>query len=150
MGNLFTIGHSQHTVNYFVALLKKYNINYVLDVRSTPYSKYAEQLSEFQKSTDEKIKLAETAFNKAQVSISDLMDQAENKVAAKYMAVRLNMENIYNKYTNAAANYTDKCRQYAEISKKWASNPVNSPVENGEYSARHYAALAKNKETVNG
>ncbi|MCI6190044.1 MAG: DUF488 domain-containing protein [Clostridium sp.] len=45
MGNLFTIGHSQHTVNYFVALLKKYNINYVLDVRSTPYSKYAEQFN---------------------------------------------------------------------------------------------------------
>lgn len=43
MGNLFTVGHSQHTPDYFVTLLKKYNINYVLDVRSTPYSKYAEQ-----------------------------------------------------------------------------------------------------------
>ena len=78
------------------------------------------------------------------------MEQAENKVAAKYMAVRLNMENIYNKYINAAANHTDKCRQYAEISKKWASNPVNIPVENGEYSARHYAAITKNKEIANG
>lgn len=45
MGGLFTIGHSQHTPEKFVALLKKYNVNYVLDVRSTPYSKYAEQFN---------------------------------------------------------------------------------------------------------
>lgn len=43
MGKLFTIGHSQHNIEYFTMLLKKYNINYVLDVRSIPYSKYAEQ-----------------------------------------------------------------------------------------------------------
>lgn len=43
MGELFTVGHSQHSPEYFVALLKKQNVNYVLDVRSTPYSKYAEQ-----------------------------------------------------------------------------------------------------------
>ncbi|MCF2643501.1 DUF488 domain-containing protein [Roseburia hominis] len=45
MENLFTIGHSQHTIDYFVYLLNKYSINYVLDVRSTPYSKYAEQFN---------------------------------------------------------------------------------------------------------
>jgi len=45
MGNLFTIGHTQHKIDYFVSLLKQYNINYVLDVRSTPYSKYAEQFN---------------------------------------------------------------------------------------------------------
>lgn len=51
MGLLYTIGHSQHDFEYFSGLLKRNNINYVLDVRSTPYSKYAEtynreQLSE--------------------------------------------------------------------------------------------------------
>lgn len=45
MDGLFTIGHSQHTPEYFVALLKKYAITYVLDVRTTPYSKYAEQFN---------------------------------------------------------------------------------------------------------
>lgn len=45
MGNLYTIGHSQHTIEYFVKLLKMYNIGYVLDVRSVPYSKYAEQFN---------------------------------------------------------------------------------------------------------
>lgn len=43
MGELFTIGHSQHSINYFLSLLNKYRIDYLLDVRSTPYSKYAVQ-----------------------------------------------------------------------------------------------------------
>lgn len=39
---LYTIGHSQHDIEYFIDMLQKYNINYVLDVRSTPYSQFAE------------------------------------------------------------------------------------------------------------
>lgn len=42
MGQLFTIGHSLHDFEYFAAMLKNNKINYLLDVRSTPYSKYAE------------------------------------------------------------------------------------------------------------
>lgn len=52
MGCLYTIGHSRYEFEYFADLLKKYEINYLIDVRSTPYSKYAEtynkeQLSSF-------------------------------------------------------------------------------------------------------
>jgi len=43
LGELFTIGHSQYSTNYFISLLNKYRIDYLLDVRSIPYSKYAEQ-----------------------------------------------------------------------------------------------------------
>lgn len=111
--------------------------------------KYMEMLSMFQKDTDTKIKEAEFSFNKAHVNISDLMEQAENKVAAKYMAVRLNMDNIYNKYINAVSAKTDESKKYAEISKKWACSPVNVPVENGSYSALHYAATIKNQGAVN-
>lgn len=35
MGKLFTIGHSQHDIEYFIKMLRKYNVNYVLDVRSS-------------------------------------------------------------------------------------------------------------------
>ena len=42
MGTLYTIGHSKHDFEYFSELLKNNNINYLLDVRSTPYSRYAE------------------------------------------------------------------------------------------------------------
>lgn len=111
--------------------------------------KYIATLTAFQQDTDRKIKEAEFSFNKAQVNISDLMEQAENKVAAKYMAVRLNMDNIYNKYINAVSAKTDECKKYAEISKKWACAPLNVPVENGCYSALHYAAVIKTKGAAN-
>ena len=48
MGLLYTIGHSQHEFEYFANLLKKFEINYLLDVRSTPYSKYAETFNKEQ------------------------------------------------------------------------------------------------------
>lgn len=42
---LFTIGHSTHTVNYFIDLLKKHSITAVCDVRSQPYSQYNPQFN---------------------------------------------------------------------------------------------------------
>jgi uncharacterized protein (DUF488 family) len=45
LGELFTIGHSQYNIGYFIDLLKKYEIDYLLDVRSIPYSRYAEQFN---------------------------------------------------------------------------------------------------------
>ena len=68
--------------------------------------KYIATLTAFQQDTDTKIKEAKFSFNKAQVNISDLMEQAENKVAAKYMAVRLNMDDIYNQYITAVSAKT--------------------------------------------
>lgn len=38
---LYTIGHSQHDIGYFISMLKTYGINHVLDVRSMPYSQFA-------------------------------------------------------------------------------------------------------------
>jgi len=43
MNTIFTIGHSQHPMKHFIELLNMHNINYVIDVRSTPYSKYAQE-----------------------------------------------------------------------------------------------------------
>lgn len=37
---MYTIGHSNHSIEYFISLLKKYNVNCVVDVRSIPYSKH--------------------------------------------------------------------------------------------------------------
>ncbi len=38
---LLSIGHSQHRVDFFISLLKSHNVNYILDVRSIPYSQFA-------------------------------------------------------------------------------------------------------------
>lgn len=43
MGQLYTIGHSIYPESHFLELLQKYEIQYVLDVRSTPFSKHAAQ-----------------------------------------------------------------------------------------------------------
>jgi uncharacterized protein (DUF488 family) len=42
---LFTIGHSTHTLEYFVSLLTKHGIQAVSDVRSVPYSQYNPQFN---------------------------------------------------------------------------------------------------------
>lgn len=38
---LFTIGHSNHSLEVFVSLLKQHSIQALVDVRSSPYSKYS-------------------------------------------------------------------------------------------------------------
>ncbi len=42
---LFTVGHSTHTIEHFMALLKRHSITAVCDVRSHPYSKYNSQFN---------------------------------------------------------------------------------------------------------
>ncbi len=36
----YTIGHSNHTLEQFIQLIETHNINQIVDVRSSPYSKY--------------------------------------------------------------------------------------------------------------
>jgi uncharacterized protein (DUF488 family) len=43
MNQLFSIGHSRHTMQQFVALLRQHDIAALADVRSAPYSKWAPQ-----------------------------------------------------------------------------------------------------------
>jgi uncharacterized protein (DUF488 family) len=40
---IFTIGHSNHTADHFLSLLKSHAVQVVVDVRSQPYSKYSKQ-----------------------------------------------------------------------------------------------------------
>lgn len=42
---LYTIGHSNHKTEDFIALLKRYGVNCVADVRSAPYSRYCPQFN---------------------------------------------------------------------------------------------------------
>src|SRR5665213_1672795 len=43
---VLTIGHSNHTVEHFVSLLKAHSVQVVVDERSQPYSKYATQFDQ--------------------------------------------------------------------------------------------------------
>jgi uncharacterized protein (DUF488 family) len=40
---IFTIGHSNHTIEQFILLLKQHQITALVDVRSMPYSRYNQQ-----------------------------------------------------------------------------------------------------------
>ena len=42
---LFTIGHTNHSLEEFLQLLKANNITYLLDVRSTPFSQFTSQFN---------------------------------------------------------------------------------------------------------
>ena len=42
---IYTIGHSNHSIDYFISLLKAFNIDTVVEVRSIPRSKYAPQFN---------------------------------------------------------------------------------------------------------
>lgn len=42
---LFTIGHSNHSAEYLLRILKSHSITAVCDVRSSPYSRYAPQFN---------------------------------------------------------------------------------------------------------
>ncbi|SHJ79946.1 DUF488 domain-containing protein [Paramaledivibacter caminithermalis] len=48
MNILYTIGHSNLTTENFLKLLRKYGVNCVVDVRSTPYSKFTPQFNEIE------------------------------------------------------------------------------------------------------
>lgn len=45
-GQLYTIGHSNHTMDAFIDLLKQHCVTAVVDVRSQPYSRYAPQFAQ--------------------------------------------------------------------------------------------------------
>ena len=42
---IYTIGHSDHTLEAFVGLLRRHGITLVVDVRSQPYSRWAHQFN---------------------------------------------------------------------------------------------------------
>ena len=42
---LYTIGHSNHKIENFIALLKRYGVICIADVRSAPYSRYCPQFN---------------------------------------------------------------------------------------------------------
>ena len=45
VGAVLNIGHSTHPLGVFVALLTRYEVTKVMDVRSTPYSRFNPQFN---------------------------------------------------------------------------------------------------------
>jgi uncharacterized protein (DUF488 family) len=43
MTTIYTVGHSNHEIDDFLALLHRHGVELLIDVRSTPYSRYVPQ-----------------------------------------------------------------------------------------------------------
>lgn len=70
---IYTIGHSNHEIDFFIDLLRQYNITGIGDVRSRPYSRYVPQYSQ------EKLKSALAAAGIAYVFLGkELGGRSEN------------------------------------------------------------------------
>ena len=54
MTGIFTIGHSNHELQSFLNILRRNNIQVLVDIRSDPYSRYASQFNkaEFQRAVE--------------------------------------------------------------------------------------------------
>lgn len=46
MNAIFTIGHSNHPIEYFIDLLRRHNMTALADVRSSPFSRYTSQFNQ--------------------------------------------------------------------------------------------------------
>jgi uncharacterized protein (DUF488 family) len=46
MNTVYTIGHSNHSIDYFIELLSQHEIGAIADVRSHPYSRFVEHFSQ--------------------------------------------------------------------------------------------------------
>lgn len=44
-GHVFSVGHSNHTIDHFLKLLQSHQVSAIADVRSAPYSRFAPQFS---------------------------------------------------------------------------------------------------------
>ena len=121
MGELFTIGHSQHSINYFIDLLNKYGIDYLLDVRSTPYSRYAEQ------------------YNKENISRDLSFANIKYFFMGKYFGARPNNMELYNS------------KGYLDFEKVRKSEDFNKGIENvilGLNQGHRIALMCTEKEPI--
>jgi uncharacterized protein (DUF488 family) len=81
---IYTIGYASHTVESFVAALKKFNVTAIADVRSTPYSKFKPE------------------FNRENLKNSLAKDQIEYVFLGENIGARINAPECYR---NGQADY---------------------------------------------
>lgn len=83
-GLIYTIGHSVHPIERFIALLKGYQVEYVLDVRSRPYSAHVPQYNrETLRASLQAARIEYLPFDKefgARYTVPDLLDETGQRV----------------------------------------------------------------------
>lgn len=110
-GNLevYTIGHSNRSVEELIDLLKKYKIQLLVDVRSSPYSRYVPQ------------------FNREKFILSLENSKINYWYAGNYLGGRPKDQTCYKdgKIPDTKANYLDLV-DYVEVARRnWYKTEIN-------------------------
>lgn len=79
--------------------------------------------------------LSERIRNEMRDTVNTIENTKEN-IEKRFKSAEQSMKNSLNEYT-------EKCNEAVNLAKKWASNPEGVPVDNGLFSAYHYAKLAE-------
>lgn len=100
----YTIGHSNYAIEFFLGLLKEHSINCLVDVRSSPYSKYVPQ------------------FNKENI----VKDLDKEKILYVYMGDKLG-----GRYMDSQLLYSDGIVDYSKVIKREEfQNGIQSVIRN--------------------
>jgi len=110
---LFTIGHSNHSLEQFIRLLEDNGIMVLVDVRTAPYSRYNPQ------------------FNKEQLENALRLHDIEYAYAGKFLGGRPSDPNCYKGHTlpEEGADYLHEV-DYPEVMKRsWFVQGINRLLE---------------------
>ena len=79
--DIFTIGHSNYSMERFLHMLRYFNINCVVDIRGTPYSKYNVQFDK------ESLTTTGVCFNSKVLTFSETHESCkiDVKIIYKYL-----------------------------------------------------------------
>ncbi len=133
---VYTIGHSNLTIEAFIELLKKNHIQALVDVRSYPYSKYASQ------------------FNKENFQRSIENDGIEYFYLGNLLGGKPDDLTLYNKLKSVDYDKLEKSQRYIEGIKKLkelaSQRTVAITCSEGNYKECHrYKLITKTLEKNN-
>ena len=83
--------------------------------------------------------------NKMFTYIQKIEKEAGRDILSKYINIKEDLDKEYKKIINELRDIKNDTKLYMDMSRKWAVNPLNIPVGNGEYSAKHYALLLQGR-----
>lgn len=103
------------------------------------FKELEKQLYDINENFNEFIEIKKAEINNFLMLIENAEKDVSERINTQYYLMKKEMNDIYNSFHNEADELLKEMRELSDLSRKWAVNPVNVPVEQGKYSARHYA-----------
>lgn len=88
---------------------------------------------------NKQLDLKEADLNNLLILIEKAEKEISERIKSQYDLMKQEMTDFYNLFKAEADSILQEMKRLSDLSRKWAVNPINVPVEQGKYSARHYA-----------